>query len=55
MDYKTIMTIISDDTRFRPALDTARCLSERFDAHLEALCLGIDLHSKGFTMLGPPR
>ncbi|WP_298909793.1 universal stress protein [uncultured Aliiroseovarius sp.] len=52
MDYKTIMTIISDNTLFRPALDTARCLSERFDAHLDALCLGIDPSQQGFYYAG---
>ncbi|WP_282181537.1 universal stress protein [Aliiroseovarius marinus] len=52
MDYKTIMTIITDDTLFRPALDTARCLSERFDAHLDALCLGIDPSQQGFYYAG---
>lgn len=52
MDYKTITTIITENTPFRPALDTARCLSERFDAHLEALCLGIDPSQQGFYYAG---
>ncbi|SMR81658.1 Nucleotide-binding universal stress protein, UspA family [Aliiroseovarius halocynthiae] len=52
MNYKTIMTIISDDSRYRPALDTTRCLSERFDAHLDALCLGIDPSRQGFYYAG---
>lgn len=52
MNYKTIMTIISNAALYRPALDTARCLSERFDAHLEALCLGVDPSQQGFYYAG---
>lgn len=52
MNYKTIMTIISENAPYRPALDTARCLSERFDAHLEALCLGVDPSQQGFYYAG---
>lgn len=42
MIYKTLLTVISDMERAKAPLDQTSVLAHRFDAHTDALCLGID-------------
>ncbi|MCR8724218.1 universal stress protein [Frigidibacter sp. ROC022] len=43
MTWKTLTTFVTDMTLDANALDAAVTLARRFDAHLDVLCLGIDL------------
>lgn len=51
MAYKTILTILTDPAQ-TPQLDAAAQLAVREDAHLEVLCLGIDLSQPGYFFPG---
>ncbi|MBW7055178.1 universal stress protein [Paracoccus bogoriensis] len=51
MAYKTILTILTDSAQM-PQLDAAAKLAVREDAHLEVLCLGIDLSQPGYFFPG---
>lgn len=42
MSYKTLLTVISDVERAKAPLDQTSALAQRFEAHTDALCLGID-------------
>ncbi|MBT8155340.1 universal stress protein [Epibacterium ulvae] len=42
MSYKTLLTVISDIERAKAPLDQTSALAQRFAAHTDALCLGID-------------
>lgn len=52
MDYKTITTIVTDNTRARAALETAMSLAQETDAHLDVICLGVDQSQQGFYYAG---
>ncbi len=52
MDYKTISTVLTDKTICKPALDAALSLAQSSDAHLNAICLGIDHSQQGFYYAG---
>ncbi|MQQ09174.1 universal stress protein [Epibacterium sp. SM1979] len=42
MSYKTLLTVISDIDQAKAPLDQASALAQQFEAHTDALCLGID-------------
>ena len=44
MGYKTILTVLSRPTQIS-LLDDAETLATREDAHLDILCLGVQLHA----------
>jgi nucleotide-binding universal stress UspA family protein len=50
--YKTILTIITDADLAKSALESAIALSEREDAHLDVLCLGVDRTQTGYYYAG---
>lgn len=52
MAYKTLLTIQRDAALGQPALDAAITLAERFDAHLDVLCLGVDEVQLGYFFSG---
>ncbi len=52
MSYKSILTILSDPQAVQPTLDACATVAQRFDAHLEVLCLGIDHTQTGFYYAG---
>lgn len=52
MAYKTILTIITDADLAASALESAITLSDREDAHLEVLCLGVDRTQTGYYYAG---
>lgn len=52
MAYKTILTIITDADLATSALESAITLSDREDAHLEVLCLGVDRTQTGYYYAG---
>ncbi|MGC9368439.1 MAG: universal stress protein [Paracoccaceae bacterium] len=52
MAYKTILTIITDADLAKSALESAIALSEREDAHLDVLCLGVDRTQTGYYYAG---
>ena len=47
MSYKTIFTALSQDALAKPILDHAGAMAQANDAHLEALCLGVDRSQTG--------
>ncbi len=52
MAYKSLLTIIADTGAVATTLETAISLARREDAHLEVLCLGIDLSQVGYYYPG---
>ena len=52
MSYKSILTILSDPQAVQSTLDACATVAQRFDAHLEVLCLGIDHTQTGFYYAG---
>ena len=52
MSYKTIFTAVTDKALAAPLLEHATAYSAAFDAHLEALCLGVDRSQTGYYYAG---
>ncbi|KPN64619.1 Nucleotide-binding universal stress protein, UspA family [Aliiroseovarius crassostreae] len=52
MDYKTITTVLTDKTLCKSAFDAAAALCRLGDAHLNAICLGLDHSQQGFYYAG---
>lgn len=52
MAYKTILTIITDPDLSRSALEQAIAVANRYEAHLEVLCVGLDHTQPSFYYAG---
>ncbi|MEM5477525.1 universal stress protein [Pacificibacter sp. AS14] len=52
MSFKTITTIVCDDTADMHALGAAVALARRTGAHLDVICLGLDRTQPGFYYTG---
>ncbi len=52
MSYKTVFTAVTDKALAGPLLDHAIAYSAAYDAHLEALCLGVDRSQTGYYYAG---
>lgn len=52
MAYKTLLSVLTDDTLSAPVLAQAAALAEAHDAHLEVLCLGVDRTQSGYYYAG---
>lgn len=52
MAYKTLLTILTDPSEVKPALDAATRLARDGDAHLEVLSLGLDRLQIGYSYIG---
>ncbi len=52
MAYKSLLSVISNPGAIEPTLAAATALARREDAHLEVLCLGIDLTQVGYYYPG---
>ncbi|WP_298679078.1 universal stress protein [uncultured Lentibacter sp.] len=52
MSYKTIFTALTQDNLAQPMLEHTATLCETHDAHLEALCLGVDRSQTGYYYAG---
>ena len=45
MAYKTLLTVLTDPDRIARPLEQAIALAETYQAHVDAVCLGLDLLS----------
>ncbi|MDI3336964.1 universal stress protein [Defluviimonas aestuarii] len=52
MAFKSILTIITDAGRSAAQIDAAVALARREDAHLDVLCVGVDLTQTGYYYAG---
>lgn len=52
MPIKTITTVLTDAAACKSAFDAAQTLATRTEAHLDALCLGLDETQPGFYYAG---
>ncbi len=52
MAYKSLLTIVTDVKAQAAQIDAAIALARREDAHLDALCLGIDRTQTGYYYAG---
>lgn len=52
MAFKSILTVLTDTAVADPALDHATALAGGLDAHLDALCLGVDRTQVGYYYAG---
>lgn len=52
MNYKSLLTVITDPRRVGPVLDAAAHLCARWDAHLDVLSLGVDRSQIGYSYIG---
>lgn len=52
MNYKTITTVFTEKTICKTALNAAQTLAQANDAHLNAICLGLDHSQQGFYYAG---
>ncbi|MDA5095184.1 universal stress protein [Aliiroseovarius sp. KMU-50] len=52
MDYKTITTVLTDKSLCKSAFNAALNLAQARDAHLNAICLGLDHSQQGFYYAG---
>ncbi len=52
MSYKTIFTAVTNKAMAQPLLAHAAAYAETHDAHLEALCLGVDRSQTGYYYAG---
>ncbi|OUS22884.1 universal stress protein [Rhodobacterales bacterium 59_46_T64] len=52
MAYTSIFTVLTDDTLLKNTLDHATALAAKLDAHLDALCLGVDRSQTGYYYAG---
>ncbi len=52
MTYKSILTILTEPEGAEALLDACVTVAQRFDAHLDVLCLGVDHTQTGFYYAG---
>jgi nucleotide-binding universal stress UspA family protein len=52
MAFKSILTITTDPAGVGPQIDAAIALARREDAHLDVLCIGVDLTQTGYYYAG---
>ena len=52
MAYKTLLTILTDTRLADAPLAGLTALADAFDAHAEALCLGVDRTQTGYYYAG---
>ncbi|MGB1035312.1 MAG: universal stress protein, partial [Primorskyibacter sp.] len=52
MDYKAILTVQTDLHHMAHILGQAEVLAGAYDAHLEALCIGVDRSQTGYYYAG---
>ncbi|GAA6188344.1 universal stress protein [Litorivita sp. NS0012-18] len=52
MAYKSIFSVLTDEALIKPTLDHAIALATRLDAHVDALCLGVDRSQTGYYYAG---
>ncbi|MGB3317168.1 MAG: universal stress protein [Albidovulum sp.] len=52
MDFKSILTITTDPAGIGPQIDAAIALARREDAHLDVLCIGVDVTQTGYYYAG---
>nr|WP_309503232.1 universal stress protein [uncultured Roseovarius sp.] len=52
MAYKSIVSILTDESLMAPALDCAMDAARAYDAHLDVLTLGVDRSSTGYYYAG---
>lgn len=52
MTYKTIVTVLTDETLVDETLAHAMAAAEAHDAHLDVLCLGVDCSQSGYYYAG---
>ena len=52
MGYKTILTVVSDEALAQSTVDHAAALAAGWDAHLDALCFGVDRTQTGYYYAG---
>lgn len=52
MAFKSILTVTTDPAGTGPQIDAAIALARRDDAHLDVLCIGVDLTQTGYYYAG---
>lgn len=52
MAYKSLFSVLTDETLAGPVLSQAVTLAEQNDAHLEVLCMGVDRSQTGYYYAG---
>lgn len=52
MTYKSLITILTDESVIEPALDAAIGVAKAHDAHLDVLCMGVDRSQAGYYYAG---
>ncbi|WP_225028016.1 universal stress protein [Xinfangfangia pollutisoli] len=52
MAYKSLLTLAAAPDRLGPAVNAAGVLARKFDAHLDALALGVDRTQVGYSYVG---
>ncbi len=52
MSYKTLMTVVTDTGVSKPPLEASVALAQAWDAHLEAMCMGVDRTQTGYYYAG---
>ncbi len=52
MAYKTLLTVITDPTIAKPALERAIAMARAEEAHLDVLCIGVDRTQTGYYYAG---
>lgn len=52
MGYKSILTIVTDPEAQKAQVDAAISLARREDAHLDVICLGVDMSQTGYYYAG---
>lgn len=52
MGYKTILTVVSDEALAQSTVDHAAALAAGWDAHLDAVCFGVDRTQTGYYYAG---
>lgn len=52
MPYKTISTVLTDSNKHRAFFEAAQAMAQKFESHLDVLCLGLDHTQPGFYYAG---
>ncbi len=52
MAFKSIFTVITDDKLAQRTLEHAAVIAAGFDAHLDAVCFGVDRTQTGYYYAG---
>jgi len=52
MSYKTILTVVTSRERLGPQLEAAIAIARQEEAHLDVLCLGVDMAISGYYYAG---